>query len=138
MNGQIGRIQALDTTVLYNKRYGSSKTGSRQLSIIQTASRLTSATDHFSVLLESGNVDSRPLHYCGVEYIGLFKLQPGQSELKRYGCLFTCMQSRAVRIEIAHSLTTDSFIMALVNFITRWDQPEMILNDSSFTIISAE
>jgi len=87
---------------------------------------------------ERVNVGSRPFRYCGVDYFGPFKVRLGRSEHKRYGCLFTCMQTRAVHIEISHSLTTDSFILALMRFINRRGSPEMILSDNGSNFIGAE
>ena len=46
-------------------------------------------------------------------------IKDGRRELKRYGALFTCLASRAVHIETANSLDTDSFINALRRFISR-------------------
>ena len=41
-----------------------------------------------------------------------------RKELKRYGVLFTCMASRAIRLETATSLETDSFLNALRRFLS--------------------
>ena len=54
-----------------------------------------------------------PFTYTGVDYFGLYMIKEGRKELKRYGCLFTCLASSAVHIETANSLETDSFIQAL-------------------------
>ena len=40
-----------------------------------------------------------------------------RSRLKRYGCVFTCLYSRAIHIEVCSDLTSDAFIMALRRFI---------------------
>ena len=66
-----------------------------------------------------------PFTYSAVDYFGPFTIKEGQKELKRYGVLFTCMASRAVHIETANSLETDSFISALRRFLTdrRPDSP---------------
>ena len=44
-------------------------------------------------------------------------VKEGRKHMKRYGVLFTCLVSRAVHIEVAHSLTTSSFIQSLRRFI---------------------
>lgn len=41
-----------------------------------------------------------PFTYCGVDCFGPFYVKEGGKELKRYRLLFTCMCSRAVRIEL--------------------------------------
>ena len=61
-----------------------------------------------------------PFTYCGVDYFGPFTtIKEGRKELKHYGVLFTCMSSRAIHLETAASLDTDSFINALRRFLSR-------------------
>ena len=60
-----------------------------------------------------------PFMYCAVDYFGPWIVKDKGKELKRYGILFTCMASRAIHLEVAHSLETDSFINALRRFICR-------------------
>ncbi|XP_048580449.1 uncharacterized protein LOC116609843 [Nematostella vectensis] len=57
--------------------------------------------------------------YVGVENFGPWYVKEGRKELKRYGVLFTCMASRAIYLEVAHSLETDWYINALRRFICR-------------------
>ena len=65
-------------------------------------------------------ISSDPLFtHCGVDIFGPFTIKERRSELKRYRALFTCMASRAVHIEVTHSLDADSFIQALRHFIAR-------------------
>ena len=60
-----------------------------------------------------------PFAYCGVDYFGPWLIKQGRKEVKRYGVLFTCMTSRAIHLEVAHTLETDSFLNALRRFSCR-------------------
>ena len=74
--------------------------------------------------------DKAPFTFTGVDYFGPLYVKQGRSTAKRYGCLFTCMTTRAVHIEIAYSLDTDSFLEALQRFVSRRGKPEKILSDN--------
>ena len=50
--------------------------------------------------------------------------------MKRYGVLFTCLSVRAIHLEVAHSLDTDSFFNAMRRFIARRGQPEEVRSDN--------
>ena len=56
---------------------------------------------------------AEPFSYCAVDLFDPFLIKEGRKELKRSGVLFTCMASRAVHIETANTLSTDSFINCL-------------------------
>ena len=73
--------------------------------------------------------DQPPFTYVGIDYFGPLLVKQGRARVKRYGCLFTCPAIRAVRIETAHSLDTDSFIDALRRFIVRRGKPVEIRSD---------
>ena len=45
--------------------------------------------------------DGPPFTYCAVDYFGPFYIKEKRKELKRYGCLFTCLTSRGVHIEVS-------------------------------------
>ena len=79
-----------------------------------------------------------PFTYCGVDYFGPWHVQRGRSVVKRYGALFTCLASRAVHIEVADSLETDSFINALRRFICRRGSVREIRCDRGTNFIGAE
>ncbi|KAK0131615.1 hypothetical protein N1851_033674 [Merluccius polli] len=66
--------------------------------------------------LERIVADLPPFTNVGVDYFGPFEIKRGRSFEKRYGVLFTCMASRAVHLEVAYSLNTDSCINAIRRF----------------------
>ncbi|MBM6549342.1 DDE-type integrase/transposase/recombinase, partial [Streptococcus dysgalactiae subsp. equisimilis] len=79
-----------------------------------------------------------PFSQVGLDYFGPIEVRRGRSDEKRYGCLFTCMQSRAVHIEVAHSMSTDSFMMLLTRFIGRRGAPTDLYSDNGSNFVGAK
>ncbi|KAK4468963.1 hypothetical protein MN116_000099 [Schistosoma mekongi] len=75
--------------------------------------------------------------FTGIDYFGPLMVRRGRSVEKRYGCVFTCLQSRAVHLEVAHDLSTDSFIMVLIRFIGRRGKPMEIYSDNGSNFVGA-
>ena len=82
--------------------------------------------------------EASPFTYCAVDCFGPWYVKQGKNEVKRYGVLFTCMASRAVHIEIAHSMNADSFIQALRRFISRRGTIRELRSDRGTNFIGAE
>jgi hypothetical protein len=72
-----------------------------------------------------------------VDYAGPFitKQGRGKTRLKRYLCVFTCLTVRAVHLEIAYSLDTNSFLNALNRFISRRGVPSVIISDNGTNFV---
>ena len=79
-----------------------------------------------------------PFTYCAVDYFGPFHIKEGRKELKRYGVLFTCLACRAVHVETAASLSTDSFINALRRFIAVRGPVRQLRSDRGSNFVGAE
>ena len=79
-----------------------------------------------------------PFTRVGVDYFGPFLVKRARSELKRYGCIFTCLATRAIHIEVSHTLETDSFINALQRFIARRGEPIEIRSDNGTNFTGAQ
>ena len=63
----------------------------------------------------------RAFTYCGVDYFGPLEVVVGRRREKRWGALFTCLTTRAVHVEIAHSLTMESCMMCFRLLCSRRD-----------------
>ena len=74
----------------------------------------------------------------GVDYFGPFAVKRGRGREKRYGCLFTCLTTRAVHIETADTLDTNSFINCLYRFMARRGEPRLIRSDNGTNFVGAE
>ena len=57
--------------------------------------------------------------------------------LKMYGALIICFVSRAIHIETANSLETDSFLNALRRFIARRGPVREIRSDQGTNLVGA-
>ena len=79
-----------------------------------------------------------PFSTVGIDYFGPLLIKQRRSQVKRYGCLFTCFTTRAVHIEIAHTLTTDSFLAAFCRFMSRRGKPEVVYSDNGTNLTSGE
>ena len=82
--------------------------------------------------------DKPPFSYVGVGCFGPFLVRRGRSQAKRYDVIFTCLTVRAIHIEVAHSLDTDSFVNSLRRFIARRGQPEQMRSDNGGNFVRGE
>ncbi|XP_024123270.2 uncharacterized protein LOC112143483 [Oryzias melastigma] len=82
--------------------------------------------------------DKPPFSNVGIDYFGPFDAKCGRSTVKRYGVLFTCLTVRAIHIEVAHSLDTDSCINAIRRFIARRGQVSILRSDNGTNLVGAE
>ena len=83
-------------------------------------------------------LDKPPFTSVGLDYFGPLQVRRGRSLVKRYRVIFTFMTIRAVHLEVAHSLDTDSFLMALRRFIPRRGQVKIIRSDNTTNFTSGE
>ncbi|XP_062712142.1 uncharacterized protein LOC134289736 [Aedes albopictus] len=72
----------------------------------------------------------RPFTYVGLDYFGPVLVKVGRSQAKRWIALFTCLSVRAIHMEVVHSLSTESCIMAIRRFVSRRGSPAVFYSDN--------
>ena len=82
--------------------------------------------------------DEPPFANVGIDCFGPFTTKCGRKNHKRYGCIFTCLTTRAVHIEILDSVDTSSFVSALQRFISHRGHPSTISCDNGTNFIVEE
>ena len=72
-----------------------------------------------------------------VDFGGPFVTIQGRGKLrqKHYLCLFTCLASRAVHLEVAYGLDTDSFLRAFYRMCNRRGVPEEMISDNGTNFV---
>ena len=72
-----------------------------------------------------------PIRNVGLDYFGPFYIEDSSRKLeKQYICIFTCLVTRAVHLEVCHSLDTDSCLLAIRRFVSRRGYPEIKISDN--------
>ncbi|KRX12510.1 Transposon Tf2-6 polyprotein, partial [Trichinella nelsoni] len=75
-------------------------------------------------------VEVLPFENTGLDVAGPLYAREGNTVRKVYICLFTCMTTRAIHLELVSSLTAPRFLQALDRFFARRGQPRIIQSDN--------
>ena len=78
-----------------------------------------------------------PFTFTGVDCFGPFFVKRGRSQEKRYGCIFTCLNVRAIHLESLASMDASSFINALIRFAARRTWPQKLRSDNGTNFVGA-
>lgn len=85
---------------------------------------------------------SRPFLHTGIDYAGPFPVKSqagrGWKTTKSWLCLFVCMASKALHLEMVESLSTDAFLATLRRFTSRRGVPAHLYSDNGTNFIGAE
>ena len=74
-----------------------------------------------------------------IDFAGPFYTKHGRGKIhhKRYLCLFTCLGTRAVHLEVAYGLDTDSFLNAFFRMVSWRGLPKDVLSDNGTNFVGA-
>lgn len=79
------------------------------------------------------NESVRPFTSSGVDFAGPLYIKQkgrGRTRLKAYMCLFVCLVTKSVHIELVDDMSTDGFINALQRFVSRRGAPNEMWSDN--------
>jgi hypothetical protein len=82
--------------------------------------------------------DKPPFTYVGTDCFGPFLVKYGRSQIKRYGCIFSCLTTRAVHIEMLYSLDADDFLNGFRRFTARRGMPLKVYSDNGTNFIGGQ
>ena len=80
---------------------------------------------------------SHPFTHVGIDYFGPFEVKLLRRSMKRWCCLFTCLTTRAVHIEVVRSVDTDTCLVAIKRFIARRGKPTTIISDNGTNFVGS-
>ncbi|XP_039275967.1 uncharacterized protein LOC120349603 [Nilaparvata lugens] len=86
-------------------------------------------------------LQSEPFGQCGVDYGGPVRITMARRRnpliLKAYICLFVCMSTKAVHIELVSDLSTPMFLSAFRRFLSRRGPCRVIYSDNGTNFVGA-
>ena len=75
--------------------------------------------------------ESTPFSYCGIDYFGPLYVKETTGSQKVWVCLFTCLVTRAIHLELMMDLSTKMFLHGLRKFVARHGSPHEIISDNA-------
>ncbi|XP_043471057.1 uncharacterized protein LOC122504184 [Leptopilina heterotoma] len=87
-------------------------------------------------------VQSRPFLNVGLDYCGPFFIKEkkfrNRGKVKTYACIFVCLATKAIHIELITDLTTEAFLGGLRRFFSRRGYSSNIYSDNATNFVGAK
>ncbi len=83
-------------------------------------------------------VQERPFNNVGLDYMGPLYTKVIGTVTKVWICLFTCMVTRAIHLEVVMDMSSEQFLSCLRKFIARRGCPKMIISDNALQFKSVQ
>ncbi|XP_053380514.1 uncharacterized protein LOC128548907 [Mercenaria mercenaria] len=74
--------------------------------------------------------ECRPFSRTGLDYLGPIYVKSNDTPKKVWVCLFTCLVTRAVHLEVVLDMSTEEFLMCLRRFISQRGTPVQLISDN--------
>ena len=97
----------------------------KQMKCVKCRKQQVGGVQPFMVDLPKERLEERvfPFANTGVDYFGPFEVRFMRILMKRWCCLFTCLTTRAVHVEVVPSLEADACLAAITRFVARRGKP---------------
>ena len=100
------------------------------------------ATQLMGQLPFSRVTSSSPFHHTGADFAGPIMVKRGYTRAhileKSYICVFICMATKAVHLEVVRNLSAEGFLVALHCFVARRGCTEMLATDNGTNFRGAQ
>ena len=72
-----------------------------------------------------------PFTFIGIDYLGPILVKDEQMGVKNWICLFTCLNVRAIHLEVVDDMNTENFLLYLRRYFARRGIPSLIISDNA-------
>ena len=77
----------------------------------------------------------KPFNHVGIDFTGNFHVKFGDTFVKMYLLIYSCLNTRAVHIDILPSMNCQQFLLAFIRFVNAFTIPSKIFSDNANTFL---
>ncbi len=75
--------------------------------------------------------EAHPFIHTGLDYMGPLQIKTSDGAKKVWICLFTCLVTRAVHLELVLDMSAEEFLLGFKRFISQRGTPRDIISDNA-------
>ena len=77
----------------------------------------------------------KPFKYVGIDFTGNFPVKLGEKRVKMYILIFSCLNTRAVHLELLPSMDCKGFLLSFIRFTNAHSIPSSVYSDNASTFL---
>ena len=77
----------------------------------------------------------KPFNHVGIDFTGNFQVKLEATVIKMYLLVFSCLNTRAIHIEILPNMSCQQFLLAFIRFVNMFTLPEKVFSDNANTFL---